>query len=188
MEILHEDCNIPIKNNATKENVSSDTWETDSQNPFNWSAKKKWRQFVAGCFVTMLVGLNSTVIATPGATIAEQFNVDASNPNLDNSVWPITAWNTGAAFGPMIGIPLLEAFGMRNGFFVRDTFGFNSRMVWLMLSSTDHVCALLPLCDSTSRGSILRHSDRDSDICWRFWWCAHELSRMLCSRFMARRF
>lgn len=68
--------------------------------------------------MTLCVGLNSTVIATPGTKIAASFMVDTTNPNLDNTVWPIAAWNTGAAFGPMIGIPLLEAFGMRQGYLV----------------------------------------------------------------------
>lgn len=44
--------------------------------------------------------------------------VDITNSSLDNTVWPIAAWNTGAAFGPMIGIPLLEAFGMQKGYLV----------------------------------------------------------------------
>ena len=104
----------------TKEQEPRPSWETHPQNPFNWSTKKKYRQFLVGSLVTLLVGINSTVIATPGTTIARHFNVDTSNANIDNTVWPIAAWNTGAAFGPMIGIPLLEAFGMRNGYFVRD--------------------------------------------------------------------
>ena len=72
-----------------------------------------------GCTVTLLVGLNSTAIATPGVAIAEQFGIGTSNENIDSTVWPITAWNTGAAFGPMIGLPLLEAFGIRIGYLVR---------------------------------------------------------------------
>ena len=98
------------------------TWDTHPENPFNWSATKKWQQFIAGSLVTFLVGLNSTVIATPGPTIAQQFGIDTKNPDLDNVVWPITAWNTGAALGPLICIPLLETLGMRRGYLVRTTF------------------------------------------------------------------
>ena len=121
MEVRCEDCPTPIVEIPVKEEKSHPNWGTHTQNPFNWSAKQKWQQFFAGSLVTILVGLNSTVIATPCATIAEQFNVDTKSPNLDNTVWPITAWNTGAAFGPMIGIPLLEAFGMRYGYLVCST-------------------------------------------------------------------
>ena len=94
------------------------SWAKHSANPFNWPRKKKWRQFVAGCLVTLLVGMNSTAVATPGTVIANQFDVNTSNPNLDNTVWLITAWNTGAAIGPMVGIPFLEAVGTKNGYLV----------------------------------------------------------------------
>ena len=120
-EIQCKDCPTPMGETSAKEQESHCTWETHAQNPFNWPTKKKWRQFFAGSLVTLLVGLNSTAIATPGVDIANQFNVDIGNPNLDNTVWPITAWNTGAAFGPMVGIPILEAFGMRYGYLVRGT-------------------------------------------------------------------
>ena len=103
---------------TAKEPEVESAWATHVENPFNWPAKKKWRQFLAGCLVTMLVGVNSTAVATPGTPIANRFNVDTSDPNLDNTVWPITAWNTGAALGPMIGVPFLEAFGIRNGYLV----------------------------------------------------------------------
>ncbi len=112
---------IPIPDPQFIEREALPTWETYLQNPFNWSTRKKQRQFLAGCLVTLLVGLNSTVIATPGAAIAEEFNVDINNANIDNTVWPIAAWNSGAAAGPMIGIPLLEAFGMRNGYLVSSS-------------------------------------------------------------------
>ena len=113
-----EDCPTPKVEVPGKEQDPHRAWETHAQNPFNWPAKRKWRQFFLGSLVTLLVGINSTVIATPGGIIARQFNVDTKNPRLDNTVWPITAWNTGAAFGPMIGISLLEALGMRYGYLV----------------------------------------------------------------------
>ena len=120
MENRCEECLTSVVAAQRKGQEPHSTWEIHPRNPFNWSTKKKYRQFIVGSLVTLLVGLNSTVIATPGAIIAKQFNVDTSNPNLDNTVWPIAAWNTGAAFGPMIGIPLLEAFGMQKGYFVRS--------------------------------------------------------------------
>ena len=117
---IRNDSPTPALEAPAKAQEPHHTWATHPENPFNWPKKKKWLQFFAGSLVTMLVGLNSTVIATPGSTIARQFNVDVTNSDLDETVWPITAWNTGAAFGPMIGIPLLEAFGMRYGYLVRN--------------------------------------------------------------------
>lgn len=90
-------------------------WKYHPKNPFNWPTTRKWLIFLTTCLVIVLVGLNNTVIATPGVIIAEDFGVDTNNPYIDNTVWPITAWNTGAALGPMVGIPFLESFGVRKG-------------------------------------------------------------------------
>ena len=90
-------------------------WESHLENPFNWPITKKWRVFLTISLVIILVGLNNTSPATPGNLIAKGFGVDTENPKLDNTVWTITAWNTGAALGPMLGIPFLEAFGVRKG-------------------------------------------------------------------------
>ena len=113
----------PVIQDSIKEGEDSPpiSWETHPENPFNWTAAKKWRQFLAGSLVTLLVGLNSTAIATPGSLIAKETHVNTGSRYIDHTVWPITAWNTGAAFGPMIGVPLLEAFGMRYGYLVRAT-------------------------------------------------------------------
>ena len=50
---------------------------------------------------------------------SQKFRV--SDAGLPNSFWPVTVWNTGAAVGPMIGLPLLENFGVRNGYLVNDS-------------------------------------------------------------------
>ena len=66
--------------------------------------------------VTLSIGLNATSFTTPSKTIAEHFCV--SDEGFTNSFWPATTWNTGAALGPVIGLPLLENFGVRNGYLV----------------------------------------------------------------------
>ena len=119
-QIRHEETSASKVETPSPQQEVQTSWETHAQNPFNWPLKKKWRQIFAGSLVTFCVGLNSTAIATPGVKIAASFNVDTANPRLDNTVWPIAAWNTGAAFGPMVGIPLLEALGMRTGYLVRS--------------------------------------------------------------------
>lgn len=96
--------------------ISQQAWRTDQTNPFNWARSKKWRITLAAAAVTFLVGLNSTAVTTPGHIIAERFRVDERT--FPNSFWLVTVWNTGAAFGSIIGLPLLENFGSRNGYLV----------------------------------------------------------------------
>ncbi|KAL8710238.1 MAG: hypothetical protein Q9220_005169 [cf. Caloplaca sp. 1 TL-2023] len=89
-------------------------WQHHSANPYNWPESKKWSVIIIAAAVTFLIGMNATAPTTPSRAIAEQFHLnDATFPN---SYWPVTVWNTAAAFGPMIGLPLLENFGIRNGF------------------------------------------------------------------------
>lgn len=66
--------------------------------------------------VTLLIGLNATAIATPSLIIAEEFHV--TERSFQHSFWPVTAWNTAAAIGPMIGLPLMENFGFKGGYLV----------------------------------------------------------------------
>ena len=66
-----------------------------------------------GSLVTLLVGLNAT---TPGKNITQTFNIDDNG--FPNSFWPTTVWVTGTAIGPKVGLPLLENFGVRNGYLV----------------------------------------------------------------------
>ena len=89
-------------------------WDEHPANPFNFPERQKWTIILAAAAVTILVGLNATSIATPALVIAEEFHV--SDAGFPNSFWPITVWNTGAALGPMVGLPLLENFGSRNGY------------------------------------------------------------------------
>ncbi|KAL8735512.1 MAG: hypothetical protein Q9181_002755 [Wetmoreana brouardii] len=89
-------------------------WEEHPANPFNLPRRRKWRLTLTAASVTLLVGLNATAIATPARSIAHDFHI--SEDSFPNSFWPITVWNTGAALGPMIGLPLLENFGNRKGY------------------------------------------------------------------------
>ena len=91
-------------------------WAQNPANPFSWSPSRKWIITSCVCAVSFAAGINATAIATPGREIAVTFKV--SDDNFPNSFWPITAWTMGAAFGPMIGMPLLENFGTRKGYLV----------------------------------------------------------------------
>lgn len=96
--------------------VSQKVWENSPANPFNWPEDRKWRLALVVAAVTLLIGLNATSITTPSLVIAEKFHV--SDHHFPHSFWPVTVWNTGAAIGPMVGLPLLENFGIRTGYLV----------------------------------------------------------------------
>ena len=99
-------------------------WEDHPTNPFNWPEQKKWRIIFMAASVTLLVGLNAT---TPGKDITQTFNIDDSG--FPNSFWPTTVRVTGTAIGPMVGLPLLEIFGVRNGYLVSTCCYFMKRMI-----------------------------------------------------------
>ncbi|KAL8795512.1 MAG: hypothetical protein Q9182_007524 [Xanthomendoza sp. 2 TL-2023] len=93
---------------------SQKAWEHNPANPFNWSEKKKWSIAALVAVVVLLIGLNATSVTTPSLVIAAEFHV--SDEHFTHSFWPVTVWNTGAAIGPMVGLPLLENFGLKNGY------------------------------------------------------------------------
>lgn len=92
------------------------SWENHPANPYNWPEKKKWAIILIAAALTLLVGLNATATTTPSIVIAERFHV--SDLKFPHSYWPVTVWNTAAAFGPMVGLPLLESFGIKEGYLV----------------------------------------------------------------------
>lgn len=101
---------------VTSEEVAQKVWDQHPANPFNWPESKKWKIVLLAASVTFLTGLNTTSIATPSQEIAKRYHV--SDDGFPNSVWLVTVWNLGSAFGPMVGLPLLENFGIRDGYLV----------------------------------------------------------------------
>lgn len=69
------------------------------------------------CFLSFMVGINALSIASAAGLINEEF--DVSDANFPNSYWTVTAWNTGAMFGPVLGLPLMETYGIKTIYFVR---------------------------------------------------------------------
>ncbi|KAL8787171.1 MAG: hypothetical protein Q9213_002387 [Squamulea squamosa] len=94
--------------------ASQEAWNKHPENPFNWSERKKWSMSLVIAFVIVLVGLNATSVATPSLIIAKQFHV--TDTAFPHSYWPVTVWTTSAAIAPMVGLPLLENFGVRTGY------------------------------------------------------------------------
>ncbi|KAL8851805.1 MAG: hypothetical protein Q9221_003319 [Calogaya cf. arnoldii] len=96
--------------------ASRNAWENHPENPYNWPERKKWRIILLVSTIILLAGLNATSVATPSLIIGEHFHV--ADTAFPHSFWPVTVWNTGAAIGPMIGMPLLENFGIRKGYMI----------------------------------------------------------------------
>lgn len=113
---------------VTSEKAAQEIWDQHSANPFNWPESKKWKIVLVAASVTLLTGINTTSIATPSQDITTEFHV--SDAGFPNSVWLVTVWNIGSAFGPMVGLPLLENFGIRNGYLVNEPWcGENARQL-----------------------------------------------------------
>lgn len=86
----------------------------DPDNPFNWSATKKWSVTLIACYVTFVVGFNATALTAAVSSTNATFNI--SDDTFPNSVWPVTAWNTGGALAPMVVLPIMEDYGTRPGY------------------------------------------------------------------------
>ncbi|OCK78081.1 MFS general substrate transporter [Lepidopterella palustris CBS 459.81] len=87
---------------------------TDDANPFNWSKLKKWLVTFTTCFVTLIVGINGTAIASAAKAIDARF--DINEQRFPNAYWPIMSWSLGAAVAPLFALPLMESFGVRYGY------------------------------------------------------------------------
>lgn len=84
------------------------------QNPIYWTEYRKWIVNLVACYVTFIVGLNATALTAVAGQTNDAFNI--SDQVFPNSVWPVTAWNMGAALAPMIVLPVMENHGMRPGY------------------------------------------------------------------------
>lgn len=88
----------------------------DPENPFNWPATKKWRVSLLACFMTFVVQLNGTMMTSAAEQINESFSI--TDEHFPHSYWPVLSWNLGGAAAPLIGLPLMENFGVRNSYLV----------------------------------------------------------------------
>ncbi|KAL6231586.1 hypothetical protein BDW75DRAFT_39354 [Aspergillus navahoensis] len=98
--------------------VEIHTWNgpNDPDNPFNWNKKYKWVLTVTVCFISILTGLPAGTYGSGNDWMAEKFHVQ--NSPFPNLYWATTSWNMGAAFWPLIFVPLTESSGRMPGYFV----------------------------------------------------------------------
>ncbi|KAK5002165.1 hypothetical protein LTR28_011754 [Elasticomyces elasticus] len=66
---------------------------------------------------TLTVCINGTAMTVAAEQINEEFGI--SDATFPNSYWPVTSWSVGGALFLMVGLPLMEDFGVRRGFLVR---------------------------------------------------------------------
>jgi hypothetical protein len=108
----------PPSDVSASENEKNLEWNgaADPENPFNWPNRKKWRVTLLACFMTFLVQLNGTMMTSAAEQINESFGV--SDKAFPHSYWPVLSWNLGGAAAPMLGLPLMENFGVRWSYLV----------------------------------------------------------------------
>ncbi|OGE47771.1 hypothetical protein PENARI_c037G05486 [Penicillium arizonense] len=94
------------------------TWDgpDDPENPFNWGMKYKWLLTITVCFISILTGLPAGTYGSGNDWMEKEFNVQ--NSPFPNLYWATTSWNMGAAFWPLIFVPLTESSGRMPGYFV----------------------------------------------------------------------
>ncbi|KAJ4288446.1 hypothetical protein N0V90_011681 [Kalmusia sp. IMI 367209] len=93
--------------------ASNMNWKgpNDPDNPFNWSTAKKWGVTLLACFMTFAVQVNGTAMTSAAEHINESFQV--SDEDFPHSYWPVFSWTLSGAAAPMLGLPLMENFGVR---------------------------------------------------------------------------
>ncbi|KAH6000500.1 hypothetical protein HBI84_099030 [Parastagonospora nodorum] len=101
---------------ALKDNPTEWNNPRNARNPFNWQSSKKWRVTILASFMTFVIQINGTMLTSAAEQINESFRV--SDENFPHSYWPVLSWNLGGAAAPMVGLPLMENFGVRKSYMV----------------------------------------------------------------------
>lgn len=96
---------------AATTNKTIDFVPNDPDNPFNWPVAKKYRACILACIMTFMVQINGTMMTSAAEQINESFHV--SDKDFPHSYWPVLSWNLGGAAAPLVGLPLMENFGVR---------------------------------------------------------------------------
>lgn len=66
--------------------------------------------------MTFIVQINGTMMTSAAEQINESFHI--SDESFPNSYLPVLTWNLGGAAAPLIGLPLMENFGVRRSYLV----------------------------------------------------------------------
>ncbi|KAE8325270.1 major facilitator superfamily domain-containing protein [Aspergillus sergii] len=108
-------------NDIRDQEIELHTWngKKDPDNPFNWSTSYKWTLTITVCIISILTGIPAGSYGAGNSYMAERFHVQ--NEPFPNLAWATTSWNMGAAFWPLIFVPLTESSGRMPGYFVAYT-------------------------------------------------------------------
>jgi hypothetical protein len=101
---------------ATKEMALDWNDPRNTYNPFNWTNEKKWRVTLLANFMTFAIQINGTMMTSAAEQINESFHI--SDERFPHSYWPVLSWNLGGAAAPLLGLPLMENFGVRKTYIV----------------------------------------------------------------------
>ncbi|KXT03700.1 hypothetical protein AC578_5168 [Pseudocercospora eumusae] len=86
----------------------------DPQNPFNWPKKRKWIATLTTCFVSILTGLPAGAYGAAYEQMMAEWHInDDKFPFLS---FALVSWNMGAAFFPLVFVPLTESTGRLPGY------------------------------------------------------------------------
>jgi MFS family permease len=66
--------------------------------------------------MTFVVQVSGTMLTSAAEQINTSFNV--SDEAFPHSYWPVLSWNLGGAAAPLLGLPLMENFGVRWSYLV----------------------------------------------------------------------
>ncbi|KAK1142745.1 hypothetical protein N8T08_007377 [Aspergillus melleus] len=118
---VHRDSHVGVVGHHAlrdKEDLEIHTWngKDDPENPFNWSNSYKWTLTITICIISVLTGLPAGSYGAGNNYMEEKFHVQ--NTPFPNLAWATTSWNMGAAFWPLIFVPLTESSGRMPGYFV----------------------------------------------------------------------
>lgn len=90
----------------------------DPQNPLNWSRSRKWLLTGVSCVVCFAVGLNGLAISSAADRVDIRFGINDTGAHAYRAYYMMTCWTGGAIVAPLIGLPLMETFGVRKGYLV----------------------------------------------------------------------
>ncbi|KAE8311792.1 hypothetical protein RU639_002178 [Aspergillus parasiticus] len=120
---FHRDRHVGVvsHNDIRDQEIELHTWngKNDPDNPFNWSTSYKWTLTITVCIISILTGIPAGSYGAGNNYMAERFHVQ--NEPFPNLAWATTSWNMGAAFWPLIFVPLTESSGRMPGYFVAYT-------------------------------------------------------------------
>ncbi|KAF2808989.1 MFS multidrug transporter-like protein [Mytilinidion resinicola] len=106
---------VEIKGERQEVEIHAWSGPDDPGNPFNWSFRRKWILTVTICFISILTGIPAGAYSSGNEEMSTRFHVQ--NVPFPNLSWATCSWNMGAAFFPLIFVPLTENTGRMPGYF-----------------------------------------------------------------------